>query len=796
MSGTSARAWLPLGALLLVLGTVFLVGGERGYFYRPWSPDWQSVQTLTLVENFSPARLFLFKRAYRTQDGGVAYDTYNRYPPGAIVLLKLALLPFEGDLRTQIHVAELLMLALFCGAAVLAYLAVARITRHAGVALTATLLVFSSSYMLGYSDVVATEMSVALFAAMLVFHGMVLLRDEGRYWQLPAKVCVALLLDWHAYALLAPFLALGLAHALAGAWRQSARLGGTRRARLLGAAVGRWLRGRECLLGVIALLFGTGVLGYNLLIERTAFADGQTAFVDLPSAHSVSRRLGFDETHSTALAQFLKWRVFLQWQLHRIGGMSLPYVLPGHPDLFWTEWQDASSAAPLAWVGAAAIALCVVALLFIRRHRRAMAALAAFGFCWAVPVRHNAAELHHDYESLFYLGVPLAVHTAALLFVARRWGGRAVAGLAVGAALIFVFSNVQMRTVRLDAAGSAREKAVMAEFQTIRRHVRGKDVLLALPKDWLRRSFPMPAKLRYYLAGSVLQYPNAPSAHPPDMVLSVTRAPSRALLTPAHEHVFLYDSPRALEEIAAARRSAYLALAAAAPAARAEFDIHLRDGAVVLAKSPCPPADARGRYFAHFFPVDPDVLPTPRRRTGFAGYAFWFGEHGVTFDGKCLASVPLPNYPVAKVRVGGWAFTGEVAWQTLFGTGEDVRALRRARAAALAAEPAAHGHFTVFWTGRDLTYLRTGCSAADQQPRFLVHVVPIDRGDLPAASRRRGFANRDFDFEARGAVVDGTCVASARLPDWPIEQVYTGQYSSARDVLWEVELAPGRALRR
>ena len=790
---------MPLAGLVAVLGAGFLAGGERGFFYRPWSPDWQTVQTLTLVENLSLDRPFLSKRVYRTPEGGVAYETYNRYPPGTVLLLKFALLPFAGDLPAQILVAQWLMLALFGAAAVLAYLSLARITRRPPVAAAATLLVFSSSYLLGYSDVVFVEMSVALFAVMLVFHGIVLLREEERYWQLPAKVCVALLLDWHVYALLAPYLALCLAHQLARAWGSRNTTGP--RPRRLAAAVWRWLRGREFLLGVVALLFGVAVLGYNLLVERAAFDDPSMAFLDLPSAQSVARRLGLDATHREALADVLAWPVFSQWQLHRIGAVSAPFVLPGHPAIFWTEWQSESAGAPFAWLGALATALCVLALLFVRRHRRAMTALAALGFCWALAVRHNAAELHHDYEAPFYLGVPLIVYAATLMFVAKRWGTRAVVGLAVVAGLAFVLSNAKMSKVRLDAAGLAREKALFAEFQTIRERVRGKDVLLALPKDAFRWSFPMPAKLHYYLAGSVVQYPNMPSARPADMVLSVTRAPSRSLLTPNHQHAFLYDSPRAVEEIAAARRREYRELAAAQPLARGEFDIHLTDGAIVLVKSSCRPADARGRWQLRFFPLDADDLPTPRRGAGFVSYAFWFGEHGVTVDDKCWATVPLPSYPLAKAWVGRWASAAGLAWQ-MVSTNEGMRALRRARAAALAdgAAAVAHGHFDVHWAraadggvGRELTYLRESCLPADQQARFLLHVVPVDDGDLPAASRRRGFDNRDFDFAARGAVIDGACVASVQLPNWPILHVRTGQYAPDRGVLWEAELTPRQA---
>ena len=48
------------------------------------------------------------------------------------------------------------------------------------------------------------------FGAALVFHGMVVFVQEGRFRQLLAKTCAALFLGWRVYALILPFIALGL----------------------------------------------------------------------------------------------------------------------------------------------------------------------------------------------------------------------------------------------------------------------------------------------------------------------------------------------------------------------------------------------------------------------------------------------------------------------------------------------------------------------------------------------------------------------------------------------------------
>ncbi len=111
------------------------------------------------------------------------------------------------------------MLLLFSAAALLAFLSLARITSHRWTALAATLAAFSCYYMLLYGNAVGVEYSVDLFAVMLVFHGMVVFVQEGRFRQLLARTCVALLLGWRVYAFLLPFLILGLAHEAVRAWK-------------------------------------------------------------------------------------------------------------------------------------------------------------------------------------------------------------------------------------------------------------------------------------------------------------------------------------------------------------------------------------------------------------------------------------------------------------------------------------------------------------------------------------------------------------------------------------------------
>ena len=205
------RSWLPLAILLAALASAIALGGDRSYFYRHAGIHNQiTAKNMAIAVNMSPKHNFrLAVSITRNEDGGLAYESYARFPIGGYALIKAATLPFEGSLSAMLLAARLLMLLMFCGAALFAYLVAARIAGNRWMALAAVLLAFSSLYALYYADSVAGETAMDLFGSALVFHGMVLFVQEGRFRQLLLKTCAALLLGWHVYALILPFALLG-----------------------------------------------------------------------------------------------------------------------------------------------------------------------------------------------------------------------------------------------------------------------------------------------------------------------------------------------------------------------------------------------------------------------------------------------------------------------------------------------------------------------------------------------------------------------------------------------------------
>ena len=99
-------------------------------------------------------------------------------------------------------------------------------------------------------------------------------------------------------------------------------------------------------------------------------------------------------------------------------------------------------------------------------------------------------------------------------------------------------------------------------------------------------------------------------------------------------------------------RAAYAALSDRQPSARSIFDLYLRDNRLVYLRETCAATDTAAGFFLHIIPVDAAILPEDRQAAGFANLDFVFERWGGHFDGKCLAAVALPDYPVKKIRTG------------------------------------------------------------------------------------------------------------------------------------------------
>ena len=251
-------------------------------------------------------------------------------------------------------------------------------------------------------------------------------------------------------------------------------------------------------------------------------------------------------------------------------------------------------------------------------------------------------------------------------------------------------------------------------------------------------------------------------------------------------------------------RQLYRATTAGRPLLRSAFDLY-RDGATLSwVKAPCRPADVRGRFVVSVVPVDPAAAagrPVWRPRSGREILRFDFFDYGVHLDGTCLLRHPLPPYAIQTLEARLIAPGGVDRWHVaLAWSAAGVRAtdLLEARyRAVVAAPPVARSAFALYLEGRTLTYVKAGCQRADTRGRFFLHVFPRDRAVLAAARRSLGFAVLDFGFDwwrhdishvQQAAWFADKCLATVRLPAYPLARLRTGQVAEAGGG-WAVDVA-------
>ena len=98
------------------------------------------------------------------------------------------------------------------------------------------------------------------------------------------------------------------------------------------------------------------------------------------------------------------------------------------------------------------------------------------------------------------------------------------------------------------------------------------------------------------------------------------------------------------------------------PSARSAFDLHLAPDGLWYHRTDCSAEDLESRFFLHLYPADPADLPEERRAHGFENRDFAFAEYGSRLADACLARVPFPDYPVARLRTGQFQPGGDPLW--------------------------------------------------------------------------------------------------------------------------------------
>ena len=205
------------------------------------------------------------------------------------------------------------------------------------------------------------------------------------------------------------------------------------------------------------------------------------------------------------------------------------------------------------------------------------------------------------------------------------------------------------------------------------------------------------------------------------------------------------------------------------------YDVHRLDDAVALVMEPCAPSFIeRVGATLRVTPADPADLPPWREGERDEPSGFFLAGYGAFFDGKCVASLPLPDYPIA-----GFSLVLSPEWLPR----EAVReSMRRAREEGRLLTRSA---YDVYMANGELVYVQEQCDPLETERPFRVSVFPERASDLPQEWRERGYERFWFDFHEHGALLEeGACVALFPLPDYPIAAIRTAQYVDGGDDLW------------
>ncbi len=545
-------------------------------------------------------------------------------------------------------------------------------------------------------------------------------------------------------------------------------------------------------------MFGLCVLTFNLAMEYAAL-EGETPLTELPSFQSMLKRTNVNQGAGQAS---YPWGAFMELQLLRIFLMFAPYALIGSGGILesptWqTQFQgalvpaaDINALAATEWLlKFQAVALvvglssaCLIGSMFVRQ-RMLFVTLASFGFFWAALLRYHT--VFHDFESVYYIGLPLVFFTLVLL-LARRLTNRdgvIAAAASVIALLLFAVSSFQMSRIGHSAETAQAARAAGQDMLTIRELTAGELItVLRIGGDYedftAWRGYAGHA-INYYLNTSPIRYVHLPAVDGGFVVMR-ERLDIDALLTPQNQYFFLYDR----DGLEAWYENMYRTVASTEPAARKDFDVYFDARTVYYLREPCERTDTTARFFLHVYPIDANDLPNDRRQHGFDNLDFGFGERGVLFDGKCMARFALPQYAVSKVNTGR---VGQ-AWGVVHYINPPPELISEFQSIA-SNEPAARSEFDVYIAEGKLYYLKEPCGRTDTAARFFLHIVPEAVDDLPAPRREYGFDNLDFGFGDHGLLFGGKCMVNVDLPQYAIARITTGQFDGAGRI-WEVEFAP------
>ncbi len=252
------------------------------------------------------------------------------------------------------------------------------------------------------------------------------------------------------------------------------------------------------------------------------------------------------------------------------------------------------------------------------------------------------------------------------------------------------------------------------------------------------------------------------------------------------------------------------------PIIRSKYDIYLHEetnSLVYLNRSCTYGSEEATSLFLHIYPTDNNNLQDDLRQIGYNTYdTQWISSPHYKGGMDCIGSFGLPDYDIARIIVGQYTPYLGVEWAVEYQLNDNgqtgITYAHRFNPInsyhpyysyyqmTERSSPIIRSTFNVHLIplhNDTLIYTKTPCSESDISTPFLLHIIPIDRTDLPVSRRQLGFENYDFRFSSRGTIFDDRCLAMIPLPDYGIASIRTGQFDPDEStVLWQEEAIIGQ----
>ena len=213
------------------------------------------------------------------------------------------------------------------------------------------------------------------------------------------------------------------------------------------------------------------------------------------------------------------------------------------------------------------------------------------------------------------------------------------------------------------------------------------------------------------------------------------------------------------------------------PVLRSVWDVHYdaEHRFVVYVKEPCDEPDPAAGFFLHLRLPNVELLRPSELRRGFRVLEDFQASVAVRRSpsprgGECVLAVPLRIGQIASARTGQRAADGDTLWEGEFPVdAEDMNRIRREWRAIAETEPVARSVWNVHARRerREIALLKAPCLGTDAAGSFFVNVLPPGQRGWTSLARS--------ELGQFATILDGRCLVTVALPDWPVGGVQVGE---------------------